>query len=324
MTSDGAGTPYPGEQPPYVPPQQQPPYYQPQQDDQQPDQSFDGPNQQQLRSQQSQSQQPYFPPGPQPGFQPPSFQPEPPPGRPPRARNPRRRKANAIILSIVGVLVVIIAVAAALSGSPKKAAANKSSAPPAVQAPSSPAMSTQDQQFVSDMQTHFSFNSSVSTASIAQFGEEVCSTRQSGQSQTQEVTTAQADWTNAQAGAADDMVRLAEQDICPSYLPAYTVTYIVTGNAPAGYIDPSIDYGPAGSDFTGSVPMNVSDPIPSSPPSYYAIDVQLSDAGGSVTCELQVDGVTVSQSSAQGADQIANCEIGQDPITGAWENDNSG
>jgi Protein of unknown function (DUF732) len=290
MTTDGPSTPSDGEQPPYGPPQQPP----------------------------------YLPPGPQSGFDEPNLPPEPSPGRPRRIRNPGRRKASAIILSIIGVLVVIIAVTAALSGGPKKPAAGKSSAPSVVQAPSSPAMSAQDQQFISDMQTHFSFNSSVSTASIAQFGEDVCSSRQSGQSQAQEVTTAQGDWTNTQAGAADEMVRLAEQDICASYLPADTVTYVVTGNAPSGYIDPTIDYGPAGSEFTGSVPMDVSDPIPSSPPSYYSINVQLSDAGGSVTCELQVDGVTISQSSAQGADQIASCEIGQNPTTGAWENDNSG
>jgi hypothetical protein len=318
MTLDGSSTPSDGEQAPYAP-LQQPQYFSPPEEQQQPSQGFDAPD-----KQNPSAQQPCNPPDPQPGFQPPNFQPVPPPGKPRRARNPRRRKVNAIILTIIGVLVVIIALTAALIGGPKKAAANKSSAPPAAQAPSSPAMSAQDQQFVSDMRTHFSFNSSVSTSSIAQFGEDVCSSRQTGQSQAQQVTTALADWTNTQAGAADEMVRLAEQDICPSYLPAYTVTYIVSGNAPAGYIDPSIDYGPAGSDFTGSVPMNVSDPIPSSPPSYYSISVQLSDAGGSVTCELQVDGVTISQSSAQGADQIANCEIGQDPITGAWENDNSG
>ncbi len=318
MTSDGASTPSQGEQLPHVPPQQ-PPNFLPRQDDQQPCQGNDAPNQQPPPS-----QLPHVPSGAQPGFQPPDSQPEPPPGKPRRARNPRRRRASAIILSIASVLAVIIAVTATLSGGPKKPAANKPAAPPVVQASPSPAMSARDQQFVSDMRTHFSFNSSVSTTSIAQFGEDVCSSRQTGQSQTEEVTTAQGDWTNTQAGAADEMVRLAEQDICPSYLPAYTVTYIVTGNAPAGYIDPSIDYGPAGSDFTGSVPMNVSDPIPSSPPSYYSINVQLSDAGGSVTCELQVDGVAISQSSAQGANQIASCEIGQDPVTGAWENDNSG
>jgi hypothetical protein len=317
MTSDGPAAPSHGEQPPLNPPlqpplnpPQQPPYFAPPQNDQQNYQDFGD------LSQPPSSQQP--------GFQPPNPQSEPPPAKPRRVRDPRRRRTSAIILSTIGVLVVVMAIAAAVSGGAKKPSANKSSAPPVVQAPSSPAMSAQDQQFASDMQTHFSFNSSVSTTSIAQFGEDVCSSRQTGQSQTQEVTTAQADWTNTQPGPADEMVRLAEQDICPSDLPAYTVTYIVTGNAPVGYIDPSIDYGPAGSDFTGRVPMNISDPIPSNPPSYYSINVQLSDAGGSVTCELQVDGVTISQSSAQGADQIANCEIGQDPTTGAWEDDNSG
>lgn len=307
MTSDDPSTRSHNDQPPYMPPRQSPYFSERQENQQQPP-----------------SQQPHVPPSPPLGFEPSDLRPAPPPAEPHRSRSPRRRKANVIVLSVIGVLVVGVGVTAALSGVPKTPAANKQSAPPVVQAPSSPAVSAQDQQFVSDMQAHFSFDSSVSTASIAQFGEGVCSSRQSGESQTQQVTNTQKEWTNTDPGTADEMVRLAEQDICPSYLPGYTVTYVVTGNAPAGYIDPSIDYGPAGSDFTGSVPMNVSDPIPASPPSYYSISVQLSDAGGSVTCELQVDGVTISQSSAQGADQIATCEIGQDPITGAWEDDNSG
>lgn len=92
---------------------------------------------------------------------------------------------------------------------------------------------------------------------------------------------------------------------------------------PSGYISPTVNYGPDGSNFTGNIPMKVSATIPSSPPSYYAIDVQLSDAGGNATCQLLVDGVVISQASAQGASNIATCEIGQDS-TGSWVNDNSG
>jgi hypothetical protein len=103
-----------------------------------------------------------------------------------------------------------------------------------------------------------------------------------------------------------------------------TVEYIVTGNAPSGDIDPTVTYGPDGSDTSGAVPLDVSRPIPSNAPDYYAITVQLSDAGGNVTCEIKVNGQVIDQESAQGAYQIANCEISQDPFSGQWQNTNSG
>lgn len=110
----------------------------------------------------------------------------------------------------------------------------------------------------------------------------------------------------------------------PTPSPAQsTVEYIVTGNAPSGDIDPTVTYGPDGSDTSGAVPMDVSRPIPSNPPDYYAITVQLSDAGGNVTCEIKVNGQVIDQESAQGAYQIANCEISQDPFSGQWQNTNS-
>lgn len=110
----------------------------------------------------------------------------------------------------------------------------------------------------------------------------------------------------------------------PSRAAQPTVTYVVTGSAPAGDLPANVTYGPAGSDANGTVPLNVSQPIPASEPDYYSLTVQLSDAGGSVTCQILVDGKVVDQQTASGAYQIANCEISQDPFSGKWESTNNG
>jgi hypothetical protein len=97
----------------------------------------------------------------------------------------------------------------------------------------------------------------------------------------------------------------------------HTITYSVTGS------DATVTYGPAGSSASGSVPMSETAAIPSSPPVYYAITAQL-NGSGSVTCEILVDGTVVSTSTAAGSYNIASCEIVQDPLTGQWQDANSG
>ncbi len=69
--------------------------------------------------------------------------------------------------------------------------------------------------------------------------------------------------------------------------------------------------------------MDVAQPIPANPPAYYAINAQLQGAG-EVSCEILVDGQVISQGTATGGYNIASCEIGQDPLSGQWHNDNSG
>ena len=56
-------------------------------------------------------------------------------------------------------------------------------------------------------------------------------------------------------------------------------------------------------------------------PIYYAISAQL-QGGGDVSCKIEVDGHVISSGQATGGYNIAQCEIGQDPITGDWQNDN--
>jgi hypothetical protein len=67
--------------------------------------------------------------------------------------------------------------------------------------------------------------------------------------------------------------------------------------------------------------MHVTAPLGS--PTYYAINAQL-QGYGTVTCVIEVDGVPLSTATASGGYNIADCEIGQDPITNLWENDNNG
>jgi hypothetical protein len=96
---------------------------------------------------------------------------------------------------------------------------------------------------------------------------------------------------------------------------AQTVTYVVTGSTA------DVTYGPAGSSLSGSVPMHVTKDIPSSAPVYYSIDAQL-QGSGSVSCQVLVSGKVISSSTATGGYNIASCEIGQDPFSGNWEDDN--
>ena len=94
-----------------------------------------------------------------------------------------------------------------------------------------------------------------------------------------------------------------------------TVTYAVTGSSA------DVQYGASGSSNQGSVPMSVTSSL--GDPAYYNISAQL-QGSGSVTCKLKVDGKVISQATASGGYNIAMCEIVQDPISGNWQDANSG
>jgi hypothetical protein len=95
---------------------------------------------------------------------------------------------------------------------------------------------------------------------------------------------------------------------------AQTVTYSVTGS-PA-----DVTYGPAGSDLSGHVPLHKT--VKLGNPSYYAISAQL-QGGGTVKCEISVNGKVVSKATATGGYNLAQCEIVQDPFSGGWQDANS-
>jgi hypothetical protein len=95
---------------------------------------------------------------------------------------------------------------------------------------------------------------------------------------------------------------------------AQTVTYSVTGS-PA-----DVTYGPAGSDLSAHVPLHKTAKLGN--PSYYAISAQL-QGGGTVKCEISVNGKVVSKATATGGYNLAQCEIVQDPFSGGWQDANS-
>ena len=181
-------------------------------------------------------------------------------------------------------------------------------------APASSGQSAGDQQFTSDMQSTFNFGSGVQDSGIASFGEQVCSDLETGASIASEVPTAQQAWTNTSPGDAIQMIVLAEKDICPAEQSAQTVTYAVTGS----YAD--VTYGPSGSNDQGTAPRSVTQSLGS--PQYYAINAQL-QGGGSVSCQIKVDGVTIASASASGGYNIADCEIDQNSTSGSWEDTNN-
>lgn len=113
----------------------------------------------------------------------------------------------------------------------------------------------------------------------------------------------------------------------PSSSPASDSPASGNGNGTVEFVaygtcGPQITYGPSGSDDNGYVGMDVKMAVPSSPPSFYAIQAQCQQ-GGSASVLIRVNGVQISSGVANGAFNIASAEISQDPITGQWEDDNS-
>ena len=255
------------------------------------------------------------PPGDQPLYQ---TSPEAPLPRPARRRY---RGRNILPFAAAAALLAIIVISSVASNGSKghRGAATpgaRASAP--VAAATTQALSAPAQQFVSDLQSSslFSIGSSTSSTQIAAYGQQACSMRRAGKKQTSVISYTETDWSNMSPMLADAMTRLAEHDMCASQLPEQTVTYIVRGAAGA-----QVTYGPSGSDYNGTVPMRVTHRL--GDPEYYAINAQL-QGYGTVSCSIEVDGIPLSTATASGGYNIADCEIGQDPVTSLWENDNTG
>jgi hypothetical protein len=253
------------------------------------------------------------------GHVPSPYQPGPVASPPGPAR--RRHRGRNILLSAVAALFAIIVISSVAGNGGKSHGSTGTPGPVASTAPpaaTGQALSASAQQFVSDLQSssQFSIGNSTSSTQIAAYGQQACSMRQAGQKQTAVISYTETAWSNMSPMLADAMTRLAEHDMCASDLPEQTVTYTVRGTPGA-----QVTYGPAGSDYNGSVPMRVTDRLGN--PEYYAINAQL-QGGGSVSCSIEVDGIPLSTGTASGGYNIADCEIGQDPITNLWENDNTG
>ena len=184
-------------------------------------------------------------------------------------------------------------------------AATTESAPPS---PTS-TLTARQLQFVTDARNALSFGNSVQDSALASFGQHVCRTRQAGATVAAEVPAAQKVQASISTGDAVQMIMLAEKDLCPSQSTQQQVTYVVTGSAA------HVTYGPSGANFEGTGPLSVSQPL--GQPQFYSINAQLT-GGGSVTCLLKVDGVTIASNSASGSGNIASCQMDQN-LNGSWE-----
>jgi hypothetical protein len=236
---------------------------------------------------------------------------------------PGPRKGHRIRNGLLGIaaLFVLLIVVSEITGSNQNSG-NTGSHHHAVtsassgSASSSPLTSGQT-TFVTAIRSALAAHGDVNTgtnAQLAKFGNEVCNAREADNSQATVITASKDAWAKFDMTAAR-FVKTAERDMCPSeYQVPQTVTYVVTGS-PA-----DVTYGPAGSDLNGSVPMSVTASLGS--PAYYAIDAQL-DGDGQVSCEIEINGQVISSGTATGDYNIASCEISQDPITGAWQSDDS-
>ena len=265
-------------------------------------------------------------------------------------------KTKLMIIAGVGVIALAAGCgsnhpAAGPAASPRAAQASQSPVPVA----SAPVITAVQERFIDAVRGRFAAVAKGSTSSmLAGFQTQVCQYFQGGS----DVTTTEHEmkgawlynWTapapstakitklvllaardgcNAQLTAAERLAakqarkaraarREARQDAAAAAAArrlAHTVTYVVTGSSA------SVIYGPAGSDYQGYVPMDVSAHLGS--PAYYAITAQL-QGGGSVSCEILVGGKVISRASASGGYNIATCEISQDPIYGGWVNTNGG
>jgi hypothetical protein len=103
---------------------------------------------------------------------------------------------------------------------------------------------------------------------------------------------------------------VAEKDLCPAQSGPQQVTYVATGSSA------NVTYGPSGSGYQGSVPLTVTRALVGNP-QFYSISAQLK-AGGTVTCQLKVDGVTIVSATASGTASVASCAMDQN-LNGSWE-----
>lgn len=156
------------------------------------------------------------------------------------SRRKKRRTINKILLSVIGtflLLIIIIAVATSGGKTGNSSSSASSSAPTAAPVANTPAptpapvaLTASQQKFASDMQTAFNFNSSVTSADLAAFGEQICSDRRAGESQSQVIVFAEGYFSDTGQSEASTMANLAETDLCHHMLPPPTVVFSLAGS----------------------------------------------------------------------------------------------
>ena len=205
----------------------------------------------------------------------------------------------------------------ACGGSSPPPAASPAPATPtaAVAASAAPTLSAAELQFVSDVRNALTFGGGVTNDKVASFGQHACHSLQSGTTLAGEVPTARRALGTVSKGEAILLITLAEKDLCPDQSSPQEVTYVASGSSA------NVTYGPSGSGYQGSVPLAVTRPLVGNP-QFYSISAQLKD-GGTVTCQLKVDGVTIVSATASGTNSVASCAMDQD-LNGSWEETSPG
>jgi hypothetical protein len=168
---------------------------------------------------------------------PPQQPPQQPPWQPPGGPPPRRRAwtvrhpawtsviATAGAIIVIGVIVGIVAGNKPKSNTPSAASAPASS--PTTVA-TTPALAAADQKFVSDAKSQFGFSGNTD-AQIDGYGQTVCSDRKSGMSQSATLHDISTQVTSSQGTTGlMPLLRLAETDLCPQYIPPVTTHIIAT------------------------------------------------------------------------------------------------
>jgi len=180
----------------------------------------------------------------------------------------------------------------------------------AVAASATPTLSAPQLQFVSNVRNVFTFGSNVTDAQVASFGQHACSNLQSGATMASEVQPARRAFTTLSKGDAIQLILIAEKDLCRAQLGPQEVTYVAAGSTA------DVTYGPSGSGYQGIGPLTVTKPLVGNP-QFYSISAQLKN-GGTVTCQIKVDGVTIVSASASGSTNVASCAMDQD-LNGSWQ-----
>jgi Protein of unknown function (DUF732) len=184
--------------------------------------------------------------------------------------------------------------------------------------PSPTAHLSNTQQFVSALRNGFGFGTDTKDGYLINLGQEVCQARQRGAVDQALVPQVVKLWTNTSNGDGLQIVRLAEQYLCPSALDAkQTITYVVTGARGVA----RVEFGPDVTPFNGTVPMSVTQPLNSSLQDF-SVNAQLTGTG-KVSCAIQVDGVSISTKTVSTRQAVASCGVSLDPDNNAWEDNNS-
>jgi len=222
---------------------------------------------------------------------------------------------QAFIRRAVSPIMAAVALGAGLAAcgradSPQPVASSPPATPTkAVAASATPTLSESELQFVADVRNVLTLGSNVTSGAVASFGQRACHALQSSGTLADEVQPARQAFPGISKGDAIQLIRLAEKDLCPAQSDPQQVTYVATGSTA------NVTYGPSGSGYQGNVPLEVSRPLGN--PQFYSISAQLK-AGGTVSCQLKVDGVTIASATASGTNSVAHCAMDQN-LNGSWE-----